>query len=361
MFDKVVQICSVLEPGDGIGNVVRDYSVILSDYNIVNCIIAEHVNPSYHTPKLSIYHISALDDHITDRTLVIFHKSIMTDISYRVIELKCHKILLWHNMTPPEFFKPYNKYIYELAKKSIQEIALLAPFFPNSWGNSDYNCNELLKLGYKKAETLHFTYDFDRLASAKPSKAITKKKKGKNIIFVGRIVPNKRQEDVIRAFYYFYRLNPGSSLILIGSWSGFENYKDELVSLAQNLSLPVILPGKVSLNDLAAYYRTADLFLCMSEHEGLNIPLLEAMYFEVPVIAFNSSSISEGIGDGGIIFNQKHFPSIGHLMDIILKDSELIRRMKASGKKRINHFDKSHSASRLINLIEAYAIEMNIK
>ena len=360
MFDNIVNICSCLEIGDGVGNIVRDYSIILSENNIKNCILYEYLNPKYQTPELCLYHVDTLNEHITSRTLVIYHKSNYSDISSRIIELKCAKILLWYNMTPPEFFKPYNTSMFDLAKRSIREVASLAPFFPYSWGNSDYNCDDLRKMGYKKADTLHFPYDFSRFTRNLTSTKIEKKKNEINILFVGRLAPNKRQEDIIRAFYYYHKLNPDSRLTLVGHHTIFDNYKQELQQLAKSLSLPVYFTGKISLYELITYYKTADLFLCMSEHEGLNIPLLEAMYFEVPIIAFNSSSIAEGMGNAGIIFHQKNFPYVAHLINFVLNDSTLIESMKDSGKQRVRHFDKKYCENRLISLIKNYADELNI-
>ena len=355
MFDRIVQVCAGISPGDGISNIAVDYMRIFIENNIDSRIVAESVAPSYKIP--CVYHIPSLENHITPHTLVIFHKTMVTDVSLRIINLPCQKVLLWHNITPPDFFKPYNDSMYDLAKRSIQEMVYLAHFIPNAWTNSEYSRNQLMKLGYKKVDVLHFPYDFSRF----PDTKVRKNDMNTNILFVGRIAPNKRHEDIIRAFYYYHQLNPNSRLTLVGSFTGFENYKKECELLAKKLSVPVRFVGKVSTKKLASYYQQADLFLCMSEHEGLNIPLLEAMYFDVPVLAFASSSIKEGIGDAGIVFHKKHFPYVGHLMHTVLEDKALLSRMKEAGKQRVRYFDKEHNANRLLKLVESYATEFSIE
>jgi glycosyltransferase involved in cell wall biosynthesis len=106
------------------------------------------------------------------------------------------------------------------------------------------------------------------------------------------------------------------------------------------------------MEELTALYQNADLFLCMSEHEGFCIPIIEAMYFEVPVIAFASSAVPETAGDAGIIFHKKHFPYIAHLMHEVLSNAPLQANMKKAGKKRAEYFSKENASVRFIKLIK---------
>ena len=115
-----------------------------------------------------------------------------------------------------------------------------------------------------------------------------------NILFTGRVVPNKKQEDVIEAFYYYKRfIQPKSRLILVGSFAGIDKYHDQLEAYVNKLGLEdVIFTGQIKFDEILAYYQLADLFLCMSEHEGFCVPIVEAMYFNVPVIARDTSAIA---------------------------------------------------------------------
>src|SRR5439155_16659710 len=116
----------------------------------------------------------------------------------------------------------------------------------------------------------------------------------RNLLFVGRLSPNKRQDDVIRVFARYNRfVERRSRLILVGSWRGMERYLHELQTLVRDFDLQdyVLFAGHVTPAELVAYYRSADLFLCMSEHEGFCVPILEAMHFDVRVLAYSASAV----------------------------------------------------------------------
>lgn len=105
-----------------------------------------------------------------------------------------------------------------------------------------------------------------------------------NFIFVGRVAPNKKQEDVIRAFYCYKKYcNPKSRLFIVGSYNGMERYYHRLRRYVGALELDnVVFTGHIPFAQILAYYHLADLFLCMSDHEGFCVPLVEAMYFNLP-------------------------------------------------------------------------------
>ena len=149
-------------------------------------------------------------------------------------------------------------------------------------------------------------------------------------------------------------------MTLVGSAESFDVYKQKLMELSAALKLPVNITGMVSPDELIAQYNKADLFLCMSEHEGFCIPIIEAMYCGIPVIAFDSSAVPETVGNAGVLFKQKHFPSVAHLMNCVLCDIPLQERMKAAGFERAKYFSKEVASKRMIKLIEEYADELGI-
>jgi glycosyltransferase involved in cell wall biosynthesis len=236
----------------------------------------------------------------------------------------------------------------------------MSSFFSFAWGVSEYNCSQLQEAGYKKTAGANPPYDFRRFSQIEPCSGISKDENYKNILFVGRISPNKRQEDIIRAFYFYHKINSNSGLTLVGSYKDFENYKKDLENLSEKLNVPVNITDVVSNKELIAYYLNADLFLCMSEHEGFCVPIVEAMYFGVPVLAFYSSAIPETIGEAGIIFKQKHFPAVAHLMDEVLTNIPLQEKMKAAGKEKAMYYGTDNVSKRLIKLIEDYAFELGL-
>jgi glycosyltransferase involved in cell wall biosynthesis len=147
-----------------------------------------------------------------------------------------------------------------------------------------------------------------------------------NIMFVGRVIPNKKFEDVIRAFHaYRARHNPRSRLLLVGSYSGFERYLAMLHALVARLGTPdVHFLGHVSNEELTALYDVADLFLCASEHEGFCVPIIEAFYKGVPVLAYASTAVPSTMDGGGILYESKDPHEVAALMDAVIGDPRIV-------------------------------------
>jgi glycosyltransferase involved in cell wall biosynthesis len=158
-----------------------------------------------------------------------------------------------------------------------------------------------------------------------------------NVLFVGRVAPNKAHERVIAVFERFHTvIEPRSRLHLVGDTADHPAYVARLRRLARRLpSGPAIeMPGKVPDEALAAYYRTADLFLCLSEHEGFGLPPLVAAAHGVPVLARAAAALGETVGDAGVLFDERADPDrVAELARVVLRDDE-VRRSLARGAER---------------------------
>jgi glycosyltransferase involved in cell wall biosynthesis len=165
-------------------------------------------------------------------------------------------------------------------------------------------------------------------------------------MFLGRIAPNKKQEDVIKTFYYYKKyMDPKARLFLVGSYEGMEIYYNALKLLVEQLDLEdVYFTGKVPFDQILAYYRVSDAFLCMSEHEGFCVPLIESMVFKVPIIAYNSSAIPYTLGDAGILINQKDYIAAAELLNKVIYDEQLRNRLIENGSRRLEHFSYERTA-----------------
>lgn len=361
MFDKVFQVYGHLLPNDAVSYIIIDFANMLTEYNICNVVFSTSGSKDINPNLIKQFDINDLKNEITSKTLVVFHFANPTPLTYLISALNCPKVLLFHNITPPIFFDKYNpNNIKNNLAAGYRQVFYMSRYFSHAWGVSGFNCRQLQEAGFRNTAAANPPYDFSRynFSSGKKTK---NKKELTNILFVGRISPNKRHEDIIRAFYYYHRINQKSILSLVGSYEGFEEYKNDLEKLAVDLNIPVNITGMVTVKELSEYYQNADLFLCMSEHEGFCIPLIEAMYFGIPVIAFDSSAVTETVGDAGIIFKQKHFPSVAHLMNEVLSTFNLREKMIKNGKERALYYSKENVCKRNMNLIENYSLELGIK
>jgi glycosyltransferase involved in cell wall biosynthesis len=164
------------------------------------------------------------------------------------------------------------------------------------------------------------------------------------IIFVGRLVPNKRQDDIIRVFaHYRHTYAANARLVLVGGSNEANQYEREVRQLVQTLDLDgdVMFTGHVSDQQLIAYYRVADAFLSMSEHEGFGVPLLEAMYFDIPVIAYAAAAVPYTMGRAGIVIPEKNIPQIAERLHQVMEDRDFRAAILAGQRRRLRDFAPS--------------------
>jgi glycosyltransferase involved in cell wall biosynthesis len=169
-----------------------------------------------------------------------------------------------------------------------------------------------------------------------------------NILFVGRIIPQKRIENVIRYFHAYKRTcNPRSRLLLVGSYGGFDKYLAMLHQLVAALgTTDVHFAGHVSDAELVAYYDVADLFLCASEHEGFCVPIVEAFYMEVPVVAYAAAAVPSTMDGAGVLFETTDPFVVAHALDVVLSDHRVPDALVAGqnaalARLRSRNFDRT--------------------
>ncbi|MFA5031407.1 MAG: glycosyltransferase [bacterium] len=273
--------------------------------------------------------------------------SILTDF---IIKLKAKKILRYHSVTPPKFLKETPKSLLDTIGGN-KDAKFLISEMNSSFATSEYTKTELENFGFKNIQILPVFIDFNKYK--KTSKAAVSKTT-KNLIFVGRLVPNKKHEDIIKTFYYYHKINPKSNLFLVGECKSCPRYVNFLKKLIKELDLNknVCLTGQITFEELVNFYGVSDIFICMSEHEGFCVPLLEAMYFTLPIIAYNSTAIPYTLGNAGVLVNKKNYAEIAELIDIILTDKKLYSQIVEKQNDRLKEFSLENTKNKLIKYIE---------
>lgn len=274
--------------------------------------------------------------------IVILHLSIGSVMNDVFAELPCRKAILYHNITPPEFLEGVQPQIARHLAKGREQLKRLAGSAGVVMADSTYNAQELNDLGYGETHVLPLVLDLSKIRS-KPHRGVMKKFDDEltNILFVGRCVPNKRLEDLLSAFHYYQQfVNPASRLIHAGSWAGTEQYQALLVTFARELGLQNCeFTGSIRQDELNACYRSADIFLSMSEHEGFCIPLLEAMAVNVPVMAYEAGAVAETMDGAGILFREKQFDQIAEMIGQVVRNSALRQGILEGQQKRVQRYE----------------------
>ena len=336
---RVVQLLPTLSFGDAIGNDTIALKGVISEMGYDTDIYAENIDKRL--PEGIAQKADKLRDLKKDDVL-IYHKSTGTDLTFKIDNYKCRRIMVYHNVTPPEFFRPYNTAATQLTELGYKGVEYLRDKIDYVLAVSAYNRSELVKMGYTCPMDIRpILIKFDDYRQTPDEATIKKYSDGKkNLVFVGRIAPNKKQENVIRAFYCYKKLNPESRLILVGSSTGMENYYERLVKYANALGIgdDVIFPGHIKFSEILAYYRLADAFVCMSEHEGFCVPLVEAMFFDVPVIAYDTSAISDTLGGSGVLLDNNDPVFAAAVIDRVLTDDKLRESIIEGQRRRLEDF-----------------------
>jgi glycosyltransferase involved in cell wall biosynthesis len=264
-----------------------------------------------------------------------------------VFTSQARTLLLYHNVTPEKWFwahEPVQAVHCRLGREQLDEFAALADVLA---GVSEFNARELHLASARDAEVIPILFDRSRLGPSGPGHS-GPGTPGPTVLFVGRLTPHKRQDLIIRAFAEYRRRRPEARLVLVGHPVSFA-YGEALARLAEELA-----PGGVSFEaglsaeQLADRYREADVLLCLSEHEGFCIPLLESFHFGLPVIARAAGAVPEVVGDAGVLLNgEDGVATIAELLEIVIADRELRGELRSRGEARLAHFDPAEAAGRM--------------
>lgn len=269
---------------------------------------------------------------------VLYHYSIASPACAVVSGSPARKLMRYHNITPAEFFDPYDESVAEQLREARGGLRAAAFGVDCVWADSDYNAGEVRELGHPNVKVAPLFFTLDDFGTV-PVHGFTAKFGGplKNILFVGRMAPNKCVEELILAFaWYHHAIEPASRLILVGSEYSCVRYYAFLRMLAARLELPnVCFEGYLSTAAVAACYEKADLFVCTSRHEGYCLPLVEAMSHGVPVIARNAGGMPEALGGGGMLFEDAEPRVLAELMHKALSDDTLRGEMIGSQERRL--------------------------
>lgn len=333
---KIVQLLPTMIYGDAVGNDVTAISGLIREMGYETGIYATNIDKRLSERKDISFIIDMPEMEKED--ILIYHASTGDPLNFMISRMRGKKVLRYHNVTPPAFFSGYSGDAESRSEAGYRGVRFLKDYIQYGVSVSDFNRHDLRKLGYRcPIDTCPILIPFSDY-DQEPDAQVLKKYQGDgwtNLLFVGRIAPNKKQMDVIRAFQvYQERYNSRSRLFLVGSSSGMEKYEQELKAYIEkeHLTEKVIFPGHIRFREILAYYRLADLFLCLSEHEGFCVPLVEAMYFEKPIIAYDSSAISETLGDAGILLRQKDpghvADAVNHLLENSAEKEKLLERSR---------------------------------
>jgi len=341
---QIHQIVPTLAYGDAIGNQVLELRRLLREWGYTSEIFAERWHPKL-AAECHYYEKYRRFSHPDN--LLILHYSIGGEVNQYVRTLDDRVALYYHNVTPAHFLYQVNGELARQLDEARRDLAGMAGEMP-AIAASPYNQQELEKLGFQVVGIAPYILTFEQLDTGlQGAKADQVRQRfGKpdtwNWLYVGRLAPNKCVQDIILAFYYYHRwIEPKSRLLLVGAGEGFEVYVRDLYRLVTRFGLDgsVLFAGHLGTADgLAAFYQMADLYVSMSEHEGFCVPLLEAMYYDVPVLTYASTGVPFTMGDAGILIHQKEPHVVAEIAHEVKSNEDFREKLLQGQHARLKDF-----------------------
>jgi len=349
---NVHQFATSLSYGDAISDEMLEIRSVLREKGFGSEIFVRMFDPR------SAKHVKDYRDYkaySSPENVVIFHFSIGSPVSKLFFRVPDRKMMIYHNITPHEYFLDSHRVLARECYKGRLEINLFVDKVDLAVGDSEFNRKELEALGYTTTGVLPILMDFAKFDGRPDPVTRNIFDNGKTtLLYVGRMIPNKKFEDVLKT-YYFYKtyFNPESQLILAGDYRGLERYFAGVQELAGKLKLAdVHFSGHIAFDELLAFYRVADVYLSMSEHEGFGVPLLEAFYNKIPVIGYAAGAVEETMNGGGVTLYEKGFIKTAALIDRIQRDPALREKIVTGQLKALEKFSRTNVSRVLIDLVE---------
>jgi len=328
---RVHQFHPTLAPGDAMSNHVFALRKKIRHWGYDSFAYAVEAKPGV----ADVRSYRRLFREVNPDDLLIVHFSMGSEVVDQLVKIPARRVLVYHNITPPEFFSGINPHAAAFSRLGLRQLSRIAPAFELGIGVSEFNRRALVEAGYEETTRVPILLDWEHFA-VPPNDAVLARWKGLRsvLLFVGRISPNKRQDDLVRMLAYYRRcIDPEAELILVGAFRDQPQFHARVVALIERLGLG----GAVHF---------AGTVVSLSEHEGFGVPLLEAMRFRLPVVAYNAAAIGETVGAAGILLQERDLPETAEAAAMVGERTELREALVAAGEKRVQDFDPEKVAER---------------
>jgi len=341
MISAIHQYTPDLTPGDGVSGSLLVIKKILTDIGYKSEIFADNI---HHDLKNEAWPRERYLDH--GENILFIHHAIAQPHHQWFLGLNDRLVMVYHNITPAHFFSAGTPH-FAVTKEGRRQLALWQDAFVGIIADSEYNSEELRGLGYAEVHTVPLLIDLEKLrAIPAEEKIIAQHKETFNLLYVGRIAENKCQHDLIHAFAMLR--DPNTRLFCVGGVSspGYQAYLEKLVA-RYRLQGQVHFTGRVSDETLWGYYKSADLFVCLSDHEGFGIPLIEASVAELPVVAYDSSNIRNTLAESGLLLSQKNAFDVAHIWRQLIAQPAWRYRLVQSQHENLRRFSREMLTTQL--------------
>ncbi|MFN8035223.1 MAG: glycosyltransferase family 4 protein [Acidimicrobiia bacterium] len=350
------QFVPVLEPG-AVGGHTLEVRRALRDHGIESEVFAETVHPSMQG-RAHPYRDYGARVAAGRGDVLLYQMAIGSPVA-SFVRARPERIAVdYHNITPPALFAKWEPDLVHGLAWGRHQLAELAGISAFALADSAYNEQELVELGYHDTAVVPIlldlsTFEHDVDAPCLDRLLAAKRAGGADLLFVGRVAPNKAQHELVKVLAAYRRLyDPHARLHLVGAPAS-DRYVGAIRSFAAELGLgdAVDLTGPVGAGELAAHYRAADVLVSMSVHEGFCVPLLEAMHHRVPIVARAAAAVPETLAGAGILLRASAPDRFAAAIHRVVTDAHLRAELVAAGVRRLADFSLERTRARLLDAV----------
>ncbi|MES2047917.1 MAG: glycosyltransferase, partial [Pseudomonadota bacterium] len=341
--------------GDGVSNGMFFTRSLLRELGFISEIYCELIPEDLQD---EVHHLSQLQ--LQENDLLLVHHSLGYTQCAWLNQIKAAKILIYHNITPPEYL-PDNE-LPGLSVLGRAQLKMWGADYLGAIGDSDINSAELTQAGFANVKTIPLLVDIERMRSIQPDFDELQPLRGvATLLFVGRFCEHKHQLELIHLLQELRaRSRQPMRLILVGGITS-DAYHQRVLQQIRDLGLEteVVVTGKVTDARLAALYRSADVYVSLSAHEGFGMPLIEAMLYDVPVVAKASSGVPVTMGKGGILLKEgSSLAEFAMQIQSLMSEPALRRHVLAAQRQNIQRFSRSHVRTELANYLAQLGVQL---
>ena len=290
---------------------------------------------------------------------LVYQSSIGSVIADMLMERDEAILVNYHNITPSRLLEGWEPAVCRGVDQGRHQLAKMAGVARGGIAVSHYNEEELIEAGYDSTSVAPLLLDLDSFASGVDPVLFDRLNTqraggGSDWLFVGRLSPHKAQHDIIKALAAYRRIyDPRARLHLVGGVIS-ESYRRALLGFVDDLDLSgaVNFAGSLTHDELGAYYASADVLVCTSEHEGFCVPLLEAMSHKVPVVAYGAAAVPETVEGAGLVLADKSALSVAAAVHRVIDDAGLKERLIQAGLSRLDDFSPERTRSAMASAIK---------
>jgi glycosyltransferase involved in cell wall biosynthesis len=354
---RIDQVIPSLASRDAIGGHVLQLQELLRSRGFASDIYYGNATPD----RLDAgFPVAKLGDRPSSGRVLLYQLSIGSGVGDTFRERSERKFVNYHNITPADLLEPWIPEVGDEVRRGRAQLLELAPVTEFAVADSQFNERELRHAGYRSTVTVPLLLDLESFAGTPDPNLDARLRQqravgGTDLLFVGKVSPHKGQDDLVKALAAYRRLyDPRARLHVVGGAISAA-YQAAVERFAEELGLAdaVEFAGSVSHEELIAYYANADAFVCLSNHEGFCVPLLEAMFHRVPIVSYRFTAVPETVATAGLVLPDKQPARVAAAIDRVVRDADLRAALAVAAGERVASFALPRVRDEFASALEA--------